>query len=140
MGKQRMITGILVEAAKASVVEISDELESYYKLLDCSLIEFTERKILTGKPTEDKDEKNFNIVCDEEGLLKPDPKISAIDIYGNPELVGKLFITGLAKNGNLTSLSKEEQDRVLRGCRKFYTRFHPEGLMMLTLKSSEEMD
>ena len=123
MGK---ITGIFVdtENKKTSVLTVDDELETYYKLLNCSLIEIVPRKI--GNSI-------VNIICDEEGLLINDPLMSAVDSAGNGMLAGSLFITGLTDDeGALTSLTEEDQQQVLGKCVVLPTRKHPEGLMMVT--------
>lgn len=123
MGK---ITGIFVDTKnkKTSVLTVDDELETYYKLLNCSLIEIVPRKI--GNSI-------VNIICDEEGLLINDPLMSAVDGAGNGMLAGSLFITGLADDeGELTSLAEEDQQQVLEKCMVLPTRKHPEGLMMVT--------
>ena len=135
MEEKRMITGVLVTKEKAKVVTIPDELESYYKLLGCHTIEFAARAVFTGNIDEDKDKTLFNIVCDEEGLLQSDPIISAVNINGEAELVGNLFVTGPTnEDGEISSLNEEEQNRVLRACRRIPTKFHPEGLKMLVLR------
>ena len=123
MGK---ITGIFVDTKNktASAITVDDELETYYKLLDCKWIEIAPRKI--GNTL-------VNIICDEEGLLKQDPLMSAVDSIGNGMLAGSLFITGLADDeGDLTSLTEEDQKQVLGKCMVLPTRQHPEGLMMVT--------
>lgn len=62
-----------------------------------------------------------------------DPKVSAIDNLGNIMLVGNLFITGPAdQEGNLTSLTKEDANFVLKRCQVMPIKLHPEGLMILT--------
>lgn len=123
MGK---ITGIFVDTKNktASAITVDDELETYYKLLDCKWIEIAPRKI--GNSI-------VNIICDEEGLLKQDPLMSAVDGIGNGMLAGSLFITGLTDDeGDLTSLAEEDQKQVLGKCMVLPTRQHPEGLMMVT--------
>lgn len=123
MGK---ITGIFVDTKnkKTSVLTVDDELETYYKLLNCNLIEIVPRKI--GNSI-------VNIICDEEGLLINDPLMSAVDGAGNGMLAGSLFITGLADDeGELTSLTEEDRQQVLEKCMVLPTRKHPEGLMMVT--------
>ena len=123
MGK---ITGIFVDTKNktASAITVDDELETYYKLLDCKWIEIAPRKI--GNSI-------VNIICDEEGLLKQDPLMSAVDGIGNGILAGSLFITGLTDDeGDLTSLAEEDQKQVLGKCMVLPTRQHPEGLMMVT--------
>ena len=127
MGEQKKITGVLVRKDKASIVSVADELEEYYKLLGCSLIEIVDRRIAP-----DHTKKLFSIVCDEEGLCKNEPRISAISSFGEIDLVGDLFITGASKNGHLTSLEADDADEILKACRMIPTERHPEGIMILT--------
>ena len=83
---KKLLRGVLVdvENEKASVIEIPDKLEEFYKILNCSCIDITIRSIGSNK--------KYNIVCDDEALLKSNPKISAIDYSGETQLCGNLFI------------------------------------------------
>lgn len=126
---KKLLRGVLVDVEKetASVVEIPDELEEFYKILKCDCIDITVRAI-GGKCR-----KKFDIVCDDEGLLKEPQKISAIDNMGNPQLVGNLFIVGGAdEEGNLTSLSEYDESYLMSKIQKIGTRKFPSGYPMLT--------
>lgn len=118
------ITGVLLDAQTARVqrATIPATLESYYKHLDCSIIDIISRRI---------GGKRFDIICDDEGLLKDDPRISALDSEYQPMLVGNLFVCSHAE-GYEISLTEEEISHVLRYAVKLPTRQHPEGLAMLT--------
>lgn len=121
---KNLLRGVLVDVEKetVSVVEIPDELDEYYKILNCDCIDIVVRRI--GR-------KNYNIVCDDEALLKAPAKISAIDNLGRPMLCGNLFIVGgEVIDGNLTSL--ERPDTVLKKVQHMYTRQFPAGYPMLT--------
>ena len=63
-------------------VDDADHLNAYYQLLNCSLVDITSRKI---------GGKYFDIVTDDEGLLKEAPIVSAVDSDGKPVLVGNLL-------------------------------------------------
>ena len=118
------LSGVLIDTEKriARSVTIEDELDEFYKILNCSTIDIVQRRIGSGRS-----KKSFSIVCDE------DPKISAINNLGSGMLVGNLFITGLSDGeGNLLSLAPEDLNYILRRCQKMPTRKHPEGLMILT--------
>ena len=92
----KKIRGTLVSiTGEVKEVTITNELESYYKLLDCDIIDCAVRRIGT---------KLFDIICDDEGLLKSDPKVTAIAGSG-VALVGNLFICNHDDKGNWTSLS-----------------------------------
>lgn len=109
---------------RASSAMVDDKLEAFYKLLKCDLIEIVPRKI--GRHI-------VNVVCDESGLLVQDPVISAIDGNGEIMFVGNLFIAGLYDSeGNLTSLTDEEQKDILEKCRIIPTKVHSDGLIMVT--------
>lgn len=108
----------------ASPVTIDDDLDAYYKLLRCDTVEIVPRKI--GRHI-------VNVICDESGLLIQDPIISAIDGNGEIMFVGNLFIAGLYDSeGNLTSLTDEEQKDILEKCRIIPTKVHSDGLIMVT--------
>lgn len=120
----KTITGVLVDARNASITraEIPATLDSYYEHLDCSTIDIVSRRI---------GGRRFDIICDDEGLFKDDPRISALDSEYQPMLVGNLFVCSHA-DGYEISLTEEEISHVLRYAVNLPTRQHPEGLAMLT--------
>ena len=95
------IKGILVDVKSniIDVCEIENSLESYYKILNCDLIDIVSMKI---------GNKNFDIICDDEGLMKEDITISAIYDDFTPALVGNLFIVRHDGRGNERSLTNED--------------------------------
>ena len=106
---KKKITGVLIDTVSntAEVVTLDDTLEAYYSALNCSCIDIVERTI-------GKSEKRFTIVCDDEGLLKTTPCISAVSDLWEPMLVGNLFVTDLEHDtGDLASLSEHELEYVL---------------------------
>lgn len=106
---KKKITGILIDtvANTAKAVTLDDTLEAYYSALNCSCIDIVDRTIGAS-------EKHFTIVCDDEGLLKTAPCISAVSDLCEPMLVGNLFITDFDHDtGNLASLSEQELEYVL---------------------------
>lgn len=126
----RKLSGVLIDTEKriARSVIIEDEIEEFYKILNCSIIDIVQRRIGSGRS-----KKVFSIVCDDEGTFVADPKIFAVNNIGDWMLVGNLFITGLSDGkGNLLSLTESETDYILRHCKKKPTKKHPEGLMILT--------
>ena len=123
---KRMLRGVLVDVEKetVSVVEIPDELDELYRILNCSCIDIVVRRI--GR-------KQFRIVCDDEGLFKDPQKISAIGNLGQVQLVGNLFIVGgEVEDSNLTSLNKSDVAYILTRVQKIGTRKFPAGYPMLT--------
>lgn len=126
--KRTEINGVLldIENNEAKVVTFVPNLQNYYRMLHCCTIDIVERKIGVRKG------KRFDIVCDDEGLLKNEPKISAINDMGAPMLVGSLLVVGLAKEGLEQTLSDEDAEFVMEKIKKMRTRLHPEGYLMLT--------
>lgn len=108
------------------VVEIvdADGLQDYYKHIGTDVVDIVSRRI-GGEP--------FEIICDDEGLLKANPKISAIDDMGQPMLIGNLLIAGGVDNeGNLEPIQIEDIEYVMQFIQKMYTRSYPDGYRMLT--------
>ena len=105
-----MITGIYVNAVRCTheTVTVDDTLEGYYKLLDVETIDIVTRKI---------GGVYYDIVCDDDALLKPVKVASMIDEYGWTMLVGNLFIVRSDGEGGLVSLTDDDVIRIL-GCLK----------------------
>lgn len=96
----RKITGVLIADGKATVTEVDDDLDAYYKLLDCEMIDIVTRRI---------GGKYYDIICDEEGLFKDDPAVGMVNEFdGRVMLVGRLFICQHDGRGNQKSLSQTE--------------------------------
>ena len=98
-----IVHGILldVDSKKGTVKEIDldeDKLEDFYEALNCSTIDIVQRMI---------NDRPFDIVCDDEALLKSEPNPSAVRKDGKIMLFGNLFICNHYKE-HLTSLSKED--------------------------------
>ena len=95
------LKGYLVDpvAGNFGPVEVEQELNAYYQLLHCDLITIIYLPI---------NGKEYCIIADDEGLLKKDPCISAVDESGHPMLVGALLITSAEDpddTGEFVSLS-----------------------------------
>lgn len=95
------ITGFLVdvENSKVGVVQFEDELEEIYKILGVELIDVAVRKV--GK-------YEYDIIADDEGLLKDSPKPSAFDSKLDVQLVGNLLFVNHDAEGNFDSLTNEQ--------------------------------
>lgn len=111
-----------VAGGNSRVVEIENKLQDYYRELHCDLVDIQARKI-GGKV--------FDIICDDEGLLKEDNKISAIDNLGAPMLVGNLLVVK-CKDGAEIGLDESDVEHVRECIQKLCTRNFPEGYEMLT--------
>lgn len=121
------VTGYLIDVDKetAGAVTIDNTLEAMYRVMNCKWVEIAYRRIGSKK-------RFFDIYCDEEGLLKDDPKISAIDPLGNGMLVGNLLILNHDAAGNTISLTQDEIDYVRKFVVKQGTRKYPKGYWMLS--------
>lgn len=114
--KQKRITAVLVDTEKEifGIVNIPNELDTFYKVLGCRCIDITTRRI--GKTVAE-------IICDDEGLLVEAPKISAINNLGEAQLAGSILIVGNGdSDGNLTSLSSEDANHILSCVQLLSTR------------------
>lgn len=92
--------------AKNGKIEVVDAkgLDDYYKYCDCDIIDVVQRTI-GGKV--------YDIVCDDEGLLKANPIISAISSKMEPMLVGNLLIFGQANfDGEFTPLTDSDVEHI----------------------------
>lgn len=107
------------------MLDIKDDLGTYYNLIDCRNIDIVRRKI---------GQQYFNIVCDDEGLLKDRPRISAISDLGEILLVGNLVICSgeITEDGDLIGLTDDEAEYIKARIEFLYTRQHPEGYYFLT--------
>lgn len=93
-------------------------LDDYYKYIGCSVIDIVRRKI--GDVT-------VEIVCDDEGTFVEHPKVSAIDVVGQPCLFGNLLIAGgKVIDGNLTELTEEEVEYLKESLIEVKTSFYQE--------------
>ena len=102
---------------------LAERLSELYKALDCSCIDMVERKI--GR-------KYFTIVCDDEGLLREDVKISAINNLGGVMLVGNLAFVNVDDNGYTVGLSRDEINYIKKRIQPMCTQKYPNGYLMLT--------
>lgn len=107
------------------VLEIEDRLQLYYDLIECDTIDIVERKI---------ENRNFRIICDDEGLLKMPKKISAISSRGKIQFVGNLIICSdiVTEDGDLVGLTDEEIIYILARIKKLRTVSNPKGYYVLT--------
>lgn len=84
-----------------------EELDDYYKHLECRCMDVAVRKI---------GDTYFDIWVDDEGLLVDSPKVSAIrqtDSGFEPMLAGNLLIAHHDDVGNTTSISFEEANMII---------------------------
>lgn len=84
---------------EAKPVEINDEnhLEGYYSLLNCNTIDIVQKSV---------GGKEFDVIVDDEGLLKDNPVASAFNKEGEPILFGNILFCNHDGEGNEASLSE----------------------------------
>ena len=127
---EKKLTAYLIdtEAETHGPVEIADDLDAFYKALHCDLIDIVTRGIggIRKHP-------QYEIICDEEGLLKDDPKISAIDDLGRPQLVGSLLICKSDPDDpcKLASLTPKDVRYIAQYVQPMCTRRRPRPYPML---------
>lgn len=93
-------------------LDVNNKLEEFYELLGCNYIDIVQRNI---------DGRVFDIVCDDEGLLKSHPVVSAIDSDHKPMLVGSLlFFHSNSRTGNLTGISADDCDHLRKHIAWFF--------------------
>lgn len=83
---------------------ICGDLDDYYREIGCDTIDIVVRRI---------GGELYDIICDDEGLLKEDPKVSAISADCRPMLVGNLIFAKHNNQGETTSLSNDDVIRIL---------------------------
>lgn len=110
----KKITGIYVNAEKnsATPITIKAELQSYYDLLNVDTIDIVSRKI---------GGVYYDIICDDEALLKSDPIPTMINSKCELMLFGNLFIAKHDGEGNEVSLTRADVKRILNQYRALLT-------------------
>ena len=80
------------------------ELDDFYRELDADVFDIASRKI---------GGKYYDIFCDDMGLYREDPVISAISPKMEPMLVGNLVFANHDDAGETTSLTEDDMDRIV---------------------------
>ena len=104
---------------KFSGAEVNDDsgqrLQDYYRLLDCSLIDITGTRV--------KDQC-FDVIVDDEGLLKPAPVLSFLT-SGNQPLVGNLLFSRFnPADGDESGLEPEDFPLIAGAVKDCVERFN----------------
>lgn len=126
------ITGMLIrtDGSSASFKTIPANLESYYKTLDCERIDIVNRQVGYEKAY------RFNIICDDEALLKSPAIASALNHSFDYCLYGNLFVVGVDKEtGGIRSLTKDEREHLRAQHSRFFVNYSYEsvdGLIRVT--------
>ena len=91
--------GLLIKGMDVTVVQ-ANELEDYYRLMEIDTIDIVARKI---------NGKYYDIICDDEALLKENPLPTIFDVDKIPMIFGNIIIAGLAdETGNMTDLTDKD--------------------------------
>lgn len=93
------------ETNTAKIVETNGKLDDLYRMCHCDCIEIVVRNI-DGIP--------FNIVCDDEGLLKGDVMFTAFYDDGTPEIAGSICVFSCDDEwGDLSGLKGNEIEALM---------------------------
>lgn len=91
--------GLLIKGMDVTEVRAS-ELEEFYELMEIDIIDIVVREI---------NGKYYDIICDDEALLKEQPIPTMLDVDEMPMIFGNIIIAGLAdETGNMTDLTDED--------------------------------
>ena len=100
----------VLEKKQPEIIEIEDNLKTYYKLINCKTIDIVTRSI---------ENNYFSFVCDDEGLFVEKPITSAVDKKSKVQFVGNIIICGLPNcEGEMISLTDEECELILKNAFK----------------------
>lgn len=128
MNETKIITAYLIDVNHKidTPISIPATLATYYELLDCRLIDMVERRIGPRRRS-----RTYTIICDDEGLLRSQPKISAIDDLGQPMLVGNLLIVKTGPEGETIGLDDDDITFLQQHIHLQATRRFPDPYPML---------
>lgn len=123
--KANKVRGILLDVAneQVKVITVDKDLKAYYKAINCRCIDIVRRRIGA---------RSFEIICDDEGALVDNPKISAISKAGNGAIVGNLLIVGFDGYEDICSLTDAEIAYILPKIGVIHTLAFPNGYPILT--------
>ena len=110
---EKLLKGYLIDVNKRThgAVVIRNDLDDIYRLLGVDCVDIVTRSIGC---------KNYTVIADDTGLLKPYPLVSASNFsLLFPEfLVGSILITNTDENGDLESLSEKDIWHIALNVRK----------------------
>lgn len=106
MGTRLFLLDIINNEAKE--IQIGSGIDDYYKYLQCDCFDIANREL---------EGRRFDIFCDDEGLLKDSPTVSAINHEHEMILVGNLIFANHDSQGNTTSLTDDDIDIIKKHVR-----------------------
>ena len=104
------------ETGKHRVEDTDCSLEELYRLTHCSCIDIASRKI---------GGQWFDIVVDDEGLLKSNPIVTAATADLRPVLVGSLIVCRHDSDGNIAGLSNADIELLEANTATISDKAHP---------------
>ena len=99
---------IKADGSLPKVKDIKKDLNSYYREIGCDVIDIVSRRI---------GGQDFDIICDDEGLLKSDPVVTAITPDGQAALVGTLIIVRFDGEEDITDLKPGDATLIAKAIR-----------------------
>ena len=100
--------GLLIKGMEVKEVQ-ANGLEDYYRLMEIDTIDIVARKI---------NGKYYDIICDDEALLKENPMVTVIDVDKIPMIFGNIIVAGLGdETGEMTDLTDEDIVRIIDSLR-----------------------
>lgn len=118
-GKREIMGFYLGKDGTARFMRMRDELNAYYMLLGCDLIEMPCRTI--GGLA-------YNIICDEGGKLKDDKIPTVFGVDGKPMIYGSVFLCLVDDEGECQSLTHAHCVNIMD---HLYAGISPEGVRMV---------
>lgn len=91
--------GLLLTKEQFKFRTFNGDLQEYYDLLECTTIDITSIKF---------GDKYYDVICDDEGLFKPNNHVSICSEAGSPMIVGNVIICNHNDEGEETSLTNHE--------------------------------
>ena len=105
----------LVNEKDAIEIEMDNNLDAYYDLLNCRCFDIVSRKV---------GNTYFDIYCDDEGLLVDHPRVSAIDSATHPMLFGNLIFTHGNDEGETVGITDEDVKTIMDNVYMVIDRTH----------------
>lgn len=87
---------------KPEVKVIKDDLEEFYRIIECGTIDIVQRKI---------GNEYYDIICDDEALFTKNPIPSVVESDGTPMIFGNIIICR-NKGSELSSLKDEDIENI----------------------------
>lgn len=104
------------------IKDIEKSLDSYYKEIGCDMIDIVSRKI--GGIW-------YDIIVDDEGLLKADPIVTAVEPNGSPALVGNLIICRFDGEDDVTDLKPGDADNIADNIALTFQNDEPQPVVVI---------